>query len=195
MITHMPLRSWSRSEFHHMEQSGLVRPHERAELVEGSVVTLPPDDPAHDAVVSHLREVLTTAFEGGTPTTGAVLEPGESSVIRADLAVHDAQGHLVLVVEVGSQETRAYDHHEKASLYAWAGAPEYWVLDLEARRLEVHRRPGHSRRRPWGWGFQNVLFLDAGDAVEPLHGRGSCPVAALFPSPSQGGIDGDPAVR
>ena len=31
--------------------------------------------------------------------------------------------------------------HAKAAIYARAGVPEYWILDIAARRLEVHRQP------------------------------------------------------
>lgn len=180
MITHMPLRSWSRDEFRHMERAGLVRPHERAELVEGSVVTRPPDDAAHDAEVSHLEQVLAGAFAGCHVATGSTLEPGHASVLQVDLLVCDSGGMPILVAEVASAETHAYDHHEKASLYAWSGAPEYWLIDLAARRLEVHRRPAPSRRRPWGWGYQNVAFLGVDDEVLPLHGQHPVKVVALF---------------
>ena len=180
MITHLPLRSWSRDEFRLMEQTGLVRPHERAELVEGSVVTRPCDDTRHDAAASHLEQALAGTFADCTVARGATLEPGNASVLQVDLVVRDPMGELILVAEVSSAVTRAYDHHEKASLYAWSGAPEYWLLDLEAGRLEVHRRPAHSRRRPWGWGYQGVAFLALDDEVRPLHGQHPLKVEDLF---------------
>ena len=45
---------------------------------------------------------------------------------------------LLLVAEVSST-TLAFDLMAKVRLYACAGIAEYWVLDLEGRRLIVHR--------------------------------------------------------
>jgi Uma2 family endonuclease len=50
---------------------------------------------------------------------------------------------LVLVVEV-ADTTLTFDTATKAALYAPAGLPEYWVLDLNGRRLIVHWDPSGS---------------------------------------------------
>jgi Uma2 family endonuclease len=51
---------------------------------------------------------------------------------------------LRLVVEV-SDTTLGFDLTKKAALYARAGIAEYWVLDVAARRLVVHREPAAGR--------------------------------------------------
>ena len=40
-----------------------------------------------------------------------------------------------------SDSTLAFDTTTKAELYATAGVPEYWVLDIENRQLHVFRDP------------------------------------------------------
>jgi Uma2 family endonuclease len=45
-----------------------------------------------------------------------------------------------LVVEI-SDSTLGFDLTTKAELYARAGIVEYWVVDVAARRLIVHRDP------------------------------------------------------
>ena len=47
---------------------------------------------------------------------------------------------ILLLVEV-ADSSLGQDLSTKAKLYARAGIPEYWVLDLENRRLYVHRDP------------------------------------------------------
>jgi hypothetical protein len=47
---------------------------------------------------------------------------------------------VLLLVEV-SDTTLAYDRDVKRPLYARAGIPEVWILDLEAQQIEVHREP------------------------------------------------------
>lgn len=42
-----------------------------------------------------------------------------------------------LVVEVASPSTAIYDRHDKLTAYARAGVPEYWIVDPDARTVEV----------------------------------------------------------
>ncbi len=50
----------------------------------------------------------------------------------------------LLVVEI-SVSSRRIDLGLKATIYAAAGVPEYWVLDVDARTLFVHREPQVDR--------------------------------------------------
>ena len=52
---------------------------------------------------------------------------------------YDSPGPL-LVVEV-SETTLAYDRGEKLQLYARQQVPEYWIVNLMDRQLELHRDP------------------------------------------------------
>ena len=58
--------------------------------------------------------------------------------IRDYVAEHPATALLAVEVAVTSLD---YDTTTKAKLYATAGIPEYWVLDLEGKRLIVFRGP------------------------------------------------------
>ena len=46
----------------------------------------------------------------------------------------------VLVIEI-SDNTLRFDQRVKLLKYALSGIPEYWILDLNKRRLEVYRVP------------------------------------------------------
>ena len=54
-----------------------------------------------------------------------------------------------LVIEVLSGSTRRRDLGEKRQLYMDAGVPEYWIVDPEARCVQVGR-PGESDYRTTG---------------------------------------------
>jgi Uma2 family endonuclease len=57
-----------------------------------------------------------------------------------ELAYRSGRTKPLLVIEVADASLE-YDLGEKAALYAEAGVPEYWVVDLVERVLVVHRDP------------------------------------------------------
>jgi Uma2 family endonuclease len=67
---------------------------------------------------------------------------------------------LHLLVEI-ADTTLAFDLKPKAALYARAGIPEYWVLDVPGRRLIVHRDPQAGL-------YQSVVAYGEGESVSPL---------------------------
>ena len=75
----------------------------------------------------------------------------------------------VLVVEVALSRLR-FDREHKGSLYARARVPDYWIVNLADRRLEVHREPMPDGAAPFGWRYAQTVAL-AGDAR-------ACPLAA-----------------
>ena len=83
-------------------------------------------------------------------------------------------GEILLLVEVSNTSLRV-DRTVKATLYARAGIPEYWVLDVNERTLETFRRPGPG-------GYADTLRLRETDTVFPLAApEAAIPVADLLP--------------
>lgn len=66
----------------------------------------------------------------------------------------------LLVVEMGSTSL-AVDLGPKARIYAEAGVPDYWVLDVKRREIVVHREPAGPR-------FEHVQRVGAGETVTAL---------------------------
>src|SRR5262249_40400221 len=58
----------------------------------------------------------------------------------AYLEKHPGPGDILLIIEASDTSLR-FDLEVKSSLYARAGIPEYWVLDIGGRRLISHRAP------------------------------------------------------
>ncbi len=69
-----------------------------------------------------------------------------------------------LIVEV-AERSLAFDRGEKASLYARAGIPDYWIVD---RVLEVYRQPAADPDAPFGWRYGMPQTLSAGAVIVPL---------------------------
>ena len=91
------------------------------------------------------------------PTRDAIVLRRSALEFRAE---NPAPPDLLLVAEV-SAITQDYDLGAKAALYASAGIPEYWVLDLTANRIVVHRNPSGER-------YRSIVAYYADEAVAPL---------------------------
>lgn len=98
---------------------------------------------------------------------------------------HPTGKDTVLVVEVADTTWR-FDRERKGRVYAAARIPEYWILNLEHRSLEVYRRPEEGE-------YREQLILREEDSVAPLlrpevqiASRISCP-DRTFPSPRPAG--------
>ena len=71
---------------------------------------------------------------------------------------------LRLVVEI-SDSTVSFDMTTKAALYARSGIVEYWIFDIPARRIIVHRDPREGR-------YQSVTAYLEQERVSPLAAPG-----------------------
>lgn len=74
---------------------------------------------------------------------------------------------VVLIIEV-SDTTLRYDTVTKARIYARAEIPEYWVVNLTARVLMVHRRPAQIQTRPLRHEYEEVIEYTETESLSPL---------------------------
>ncbi len=145
-----PLR-WTRAQYYEMAELGYFA-GKRVELIQGEILIMPPMDVPHFRVVNSVGNVLKAAF--GTEyfiSNQCPLSLGLASDPEPDFAVIHGKVEdytvdtglpttAALVVEA-SASTLAYDRTRKAALYAEAGIPEYWIINITERQLEVHRQP------------------------------------------------------
>ena len=158
----------SNADVDRMVDEGAFDEGPRVELLDGALVEMTPQGPAHGALTEALAEMLQDAFGAGWHVRrhsdlvlGAYDRPEpDIAVIRGRardyLARHPTPRDVVLVVEIANS-SHARDRH-KASLYARWGIPVYWILDIVARAVVVHRRPGQA-------GYADVTAHGEGDAV------------------------------
>jgi Uma2 family endonuclease len=86
-----------------------------------------------------------------------------------------------LVIEI-SESTLRFDRTTKASLYASASVPDYWIVNLVERVLEVHRQPVPDRDEMFGWRYASVGRFSPGESVSPVRAPdASIPIADLLP--------------
>jgi Uma2 family endonuclease len=143
------VRPIRRAEYEALAESGAFR-DEKVELVYGRIITMSPQGDLHAFVIRRLNMILAPALVGRADV-GVQLPFAASdiSLPEPDFAVtavghmtHPSQAFLVVEVAVSSLD---YDRHTKARLYAEAGVPEYWVIDVPHQRLERFREPRDGR--------------------------------------------------
>ena len=168
---------WTREQFHRAVEMGLWTPEDKLELIYGELVQKMGMNGPHATVLNLLQSVLGTLFGAGyiIRMQQPIVAPGESEP-EPDVAVvagtprdfvRDHPTTALLLVEV-SDSTLTYDLGAKSSLYAQAGVDDYWVVDVNARLVHVHRAPIASASFPNGYGFQTILRLTETDSISPL---------------------------
>jgi Uma2 family endonuclease len=175
---------------------GVLQPDDRVELLEGVVVAMPPQSPSHagyTALIAHrLWELVgTRAFV----RSQAPLPVGTHSVPEPDVAVvpgkvTDYLRHhpttALLVVEV-ALTSLPQDRLSKAAIYAAAAIPEYWIVNLRDRALEVLRDPDPRLRV---YASRRVAAADEVLALAALP-EVRVPVTAILPADDDEPLDDD----
>jgi Uma2 family endonuclease len=185
------VRRWKRVEYERLIELGMFQPGERLELIDGLLILREPQGSRHAAAIRRaleaLRQVLGPEWQLDSQLPIALdddsePEPDVAVVARDPGAYRDAHPtRPVLVVEVSDSSYRV-DHQYKTSLYARAGVPECWIIDLLHDAVEVHRDPEPSPDAPYGWRYRSVQVLTPPAAVTPLITPArAVPVADLLP--------------
>jgi Uma2 family endonuclease len=139
-----PLR---REEWEHMVAAGFFR-DERVELIRGVVVQMSPQNAPHAYVIQILNRLLVPRLLGRADVRVQLpFVAGADSVPEPDLAVVALGSYMnahpdraFLIIEVADSSLKL-DREEKAELYARAGVPEYWIVNLAGRIIERHSEP------------------------------------------------------
>ena len=134
-----------------MVEVGIVHENARLELLEGDLIEMAPQSPNHASTTSWLAECLRGAFGFAThlrlhspvmlddysaPEPDVVVVKGNALDYRDR---HPLPADIVLIAEV-ARTSVARDTY-KVGLYARAGVPEVWIVDLGAGRLRRYREP------------------------------------------------------
>ena len=143
-------RLFTIEEYHRMAETGILRPHDRVELIDGEILEMSPIGSRHSSCVSNLIRVLVLGLG-----TRAVVSPQNPVQIpvhsepEPDVAVLRERSYkistptaedVLLLVEVADTSLR-FDRTVKLRLYARAGIPEYWLADAGTETVTLYREP------------------------------------------------------
>lgn len=178
----MPKR-WTVEQYLAMCETGIVRPEDRVELLQGEIIEKMGQDFPHIDGVTFLVEALRAVLGAGFHVRSQLPLRTEDSVLEPDVLVlrgthRDYVGRypkpeeVALVAEVANTTLKS-DRLQKSGIYARAGFGEYWILNVADRQLEIHRNPLSS-------GIYGEVRVYRADESVQIEGR-SLPVADLLP--------------
>lgn len=179
-LAHAKNRRFTRKEYYSMSESGILKPNERTELIDGEIILMPAQNLPHANAVTSSTMVLTATFFAThavrcqLPVTLAddcEPEPDFALVTAEHMRDSNLQGkHPTcpdLIMEI-SDRSLGYDRGEKVGIFARAGVPEYWILNVKRRCLEQRRDPGPDQDSPFGFHYRSIRLISEGEKVAPL---------------------------
>ena len=162
-------------DYHRMAEVGILGEDDRVELIDGELIDMAPAGSGHGSSVMRFTQALVLASVGralvsvqNSVRLDQVSEPQPDFAIlrpRADFYATALPGpaDVLLLIEVADSSLQ-FDRTVKLPLYARAGIPEVWIVDLQHGVLTAHRVPVSE-------GYQEVT----------THGRGDRLALALAP--------------
>jgi Uma2 family endonuclease len=165
---------------------------QRVYLFRGELIEMSPQYHPHTFAVTELDDELRLVFGTRQGFKVRIQMPfdtlgdsmPEPDVVLCTEAQHLREPHpseALLIVEV-ADSSLALDR-KKALEYAAAKVPEYWIVDVQNRRVEVYRNPVPDPTTPLGFRYLPPSIVEAGGTIEPLAKPGAAVVvASLFRS-------------
>jgi Uma2 family endonuclease len=169
-------------QFHQMVRNGILGEDDPIELLDGWLVPKMMKNPEHGVVTELVRRALEQILPTGwhikaqEPVTLSTSEPEpDVMVVRGQLLdylhCHPKPGDVALVVEVADTSLER-DQTIKKRLYAQAGIPIYWIVNVLEKQLEVYsdpsgpsQPPDYRQRRDYGTSEEVALVLEGREAA------------------------------
>jgi Uma2 family endonuclease len=152
------LRPFTSAEYHRMLDLGIIDREEKLELLDGYLVLKMSQNPPHRTAVTCLTYRLPARLPAGwlvmvhCPISLGVMEPEPDGVIvRGEITDYlkrtPAVDDFGIVIEV-SDSTLDMDRTAKGRLYARAGIPVYWIINVADKQVEVYSDPDTAVNPP-----------------------------------------------
>lgn len=145
-------RRFTADEVWRMVDIGIIHEDEPVELIDGQLLIVSPQGWSHARSIGHLNRILSLAYgEHYTVRVQAPLGGLRDHIPEPDVAVgltdgpwdanrrHPRGEELLMAAEV--VVTTHWVARRKIAIYAEAGAPIYWLVDVPRRLVIVHEGP------------------------------------------------------
>lgn len=169
------VKRWTKREYNELVQLGVFR-SQRVYLFRGEIIEMSPQLKPHAYAVLMLTHALfrTYGADGGYliriqlpfDAPGDTMPEPDGLVCTADQNNRDPHpNQAILAVEVADSSLAA--DRDKASEYAAALIPEYWIIDTARRRIELYRTPVSDLRESLQFHYASSTIVEAGGHIEP----------------------------
>lgn len=187
-----PVHRFTVDQYKRMIAANIINEEDNVELIEGYIVPKMSRNPPHDVAIELADDAVRPLVPNGwrlrvqcaADLTDGQPEP-DLAVVRGDprsrTGSHPQPGAIDFILEV-SDSTLYLDRTNKLRMYARAGVPVYWIVNLVDRQVEVYADPitppggdPHYQSRAVYRPGQQVPLVIAGTA------GGVIPVDAVLP--------------
>jgi Uma2 family endonuclease len=183
------VKRWTKDEYNGLAAQGVFA-GQRLYLFRGELIEMSPQLHPHAFAVMKLTTALYAAFGVDTGYEIRIQlpfdVPGDSMPEPDGLVCTVEQGarkphpnRAVMVIEVADSSQEK--DRDKALEYAAAGVPEYWLVDVRDRWVELYRHPVPDKSTELGFRYSSLQLLKPSDSIELLAKPGvSVPLSQLF---------------
>ena len=160
------------ARYQKMIETGILTADDKVELLENYLVLKTTRNPPHDSVLQRMlrpllrlipmkydlrvQSAITLADSQPEPDGAVVLAEPSSYQTR-----HPSPADVGLVIEV-ADSSLLRDRRDKTRIYARAGIPVYWIVNLVDHRIEVYSAPSGPTADP---AYGNVQTYQRGDRI------------------------------
>jgi Uma2 family endonuclease len=141
------IRPLRRVEYDRLVALGMFQ-DERIELLDGALYEMSPIGIPHNFAVQELNELLVLALHGRAKVrpqmsfaASEISEPEPDLTITPLVSWDSEQANQALLIIEVAESSLAIDQGRKRRLYASCGVPEYWIVNLPERCIEVYTAP------------------------------------------------------
>lgn len=147
----------------------MIEDYEKAEIIDGEMIPKMTIGDRHAVTVNRLNRMLAAALSESillsvqNPLRIGNFDEPEPDIVLADLTKYDGKRHpqpaeTLIVMEVADASLRN-DRGVKLPMFAKAGIPEAWIVNLRDNTVEVHRKPDFDV-------YQEVKIFKSGERVQ-----------------------------
>lgn len=185
MAVQLKRRLFTVEEYYKMAEAGILTPESKVELINGEIIRMSPSKSEHANAINLLvRELIIAIQKKAMVSVQNPISVNEHSEPEPDIAIlrqkqgkgyrshHPRPEDILLIIEV-SDSSLNFDREVKMPLYAEAGIPEYWIINLQDQQVEIYKnlvRGQYSNRR--------ILFAEDQLTLEAFDW--SLPITELF---------------
>lgn len=143
------------SDYFDLVKRGTLNEDDRVELLDGVIVAEPPMDPPHASGITLAMRAVDRAVGDRAllrvqmpfiASPFSAPEPDVAVVPGADDNYFDQHPSVALLVVEVSASSLQQDRLSKSRIYAGAGVPDYWIVNLRDACVEVFRAPDVAQR-------------------------------------------------